>query len=241
MKISPLLALLAPAMATPLLETRQAPPPDKITIVNAQTSGNGCPQGTVSTSFSPDKTLVTFGFDAFQTYIGPGTKPQDKSKNCQIHLTLKCTYKPPFLLPDYHSAIPSTKLDKDTKPTPTDPGGFQYSLMQATYHGYARLDAGVTGNFYSTYFFSQDASNSASSRTTITGSQYLAGQVYQKTDIVENASTVWSPCGDTGILNVNNRIALTATSSSLSGELSDDDATIAFYQKVLVQWRTCTR
>jgi len=210
MKITPLFNFLAPALAA-TLETRQTPPPNEITIVDAQTSGNGCPQGTVSTNFSPDQTVVTFGFDSFQTYIGPDTKPADHSKNCQIHLTLKY------------------------------PGGFQYSLMSATYHGYARLDAGVTGNFYSTYFFSQDASNTASSKTTISGADYLNGQIYQKTDVVENASTVWSPCGATGILNINNRIALTSTGSSLAGELSDDDATVQFTQKVLVQWRTCTK
>lgn len=93
MKIFVLLPLAASALATPIIEldSRQAaPPPDQITIISAMTSGNGCPSGTVSTTFSPDKTLVTFGFDAFQTYIGPETKPQDHSKNCQIHLSLKC-------------------------------------------------------------------------------------------------------------------------------------------------------
>jgi len=113
--------------------------------------------------------------------------------------------------------------------------------MQATYHGYARLDAAVTGNFYSTYFFSQDASHTASTKTSISGSAYVGGQVYQKSDTVENASTVWSPCGATGILNVNNRIALTSSNNNAAGELSDDDATVQFTQKVLVQWRTCTK
>jgi hypothetical protein len=122
-----------------------------------------------------------------------------------------------------------------------DPGGFQYSLMQATYHGYARMDDTVNGNFLSTYYFSQNASNTASSKATISGSDYVNGQVYTKVDIVENASIVWSPCGATGILNINNRIALTAPSgSTAAGEMSDDDATVAFTQKVLVQWRQCT-
>jgi hypothetical protein len=96
MKISAFLPLFAMALATPIaeLDFRQAtaPPPDQITIISAMTSGNGCPSGTVTTTFSPDKTLVTFGFDSFQTYIGPGTKPQDHSKNCQIHLSLQCEY-----------------------------------------------------------------------------------------------------------------------------------------------------
>jgi hypothetical protein len=32
------------------------------------------------------------------------------------------------------------------------------SVMDATYHGYARLDSGVRANFISSYYFSQDAS-----------------------------------------------------------------------------------
>jgi hypothetical protein len=76
---------------------------------------------------SNTKQIVTFGFDGFQTYIGPGTKPADKTKNCQLHLNLKY------------------------------PGGFQFAVVDSTYHGYAQLDKGVTGAFFSTYFFSQDA------------------------------------------------------------------------------------
>jgi hypothetical protein len=73
--------------------------------------------------------VITYGFDQFQTYIGPGTKAADHSKNCQLHLNLKY------------------------------PGGFQYSVVDATYHGFARLDAGVTGSFITTYYFSQDAAH----------------------------------------------------------------------------------
>ena len=71
--------------------------------------------------------VVTYGFDKFQTYIGPGTVQADRSKACQLHLNLKY------------------------------PGGFQYSVVDATYHGWARLDKGVTGQFITSYYFSQDA------------------------------------------------------------------------------------
>jgi hypothetical protein len=98
MKTTPLFLLLVPTLAA-RLKARQAPPPNQTIIVNAQTSGNGCPQGTVSTNFSPDRTIVTFGFDSFQTYIGPGTAPADHSKNCQIHLTLDCMRQPQLFIP----------------------------------------------------------------------------------------------------------------------------------------------
>jgi hypothetical protein len=76
--------------------------------------------------------VITYGFDQFQTYIGPGTTPADRSKNCQLHLNLKY------------------------------PGGFQYAVVDATYHGWARLDDGVTGSFITTYYFSQDAGTTVS-------------------------------------------------------------------------------
>lgn len=124
------------------------PDPSQITIAAASFSGNGCPQGTVSTSFSSDKTVVTFGFDAFQTYIGPGTVVADRTKNCQLHLTLNY------------------------------PGGFQFAVLDSTYHGYAQLDTGVTGTFLSTYYFSQDATATTTTRTSITGGGlWAAGQV----------------------------------------------------------------
>lgn len=77
--------------------------------------------------------VVTFGFDSFQTYIGPAAAQADKTKQCQLHLSLQY------------------------------PGGFQYSVVDATYHGWARLDAGVTGTFVSSYFFSQAASQTVRS------------------------------------------------------------------------------
>lgn len=55
-------AFLLPALtaASPLIPTQElkdGPDPKEIQIVNASFSGNGCPQGTVVTSISPDKTV----------------------------------------------------------------------------------------------------------------------------------------------------------------------------------------
>ncbi|KAJ4374930.1 hypothetical protein N0V83_002008 [Neocucurbitaria cava] len=199
------------AAATPVPQSGDAPDPNQITIVDTSYSGNGCPQGTVSTSTSPDHTVITYGFDAFQTYIGPGTVPADRSKNCQLHLNLKY------------------------------PGGFQYAVVDATYHGWARMDDGVTGSFITTYYFSQDAGKTSTTRMTANGGgSLLTGQVYTKQDSVETTATIWSPCGTTGILNINNRISLTSKNTAAAGELSNDDATVAFTQQLHVAWRKCT-
>ncbi|KNG46325.1 secreted protein [Stemphylium lycopersici] len=206
-----LLPVLAAANPVPQATSGNAPSPDQITIVDTTYSGNGCPQGSVSTSTSTDKTVVTYGFDAFQTYIGPGTTPADRSKNCQLHLNLKY------------------------------PGGFQYAVVDATYHGWARLDQGVTGSFITTYYFSQDAGKTQTTRMSAVGGGALAaGQVYTKQDSVETTATIWSPCGQNGILNVNNRIALSNNKAEQAGEMSNDDATVAFTQQLHVAWRACT-
>ncbi|KAF1973882.1 hypothetical protein BU23DRAFT_506113 [Bimuria novae-zelandiae CBS 107.79] len=211
---SKIAAFLLPlfAVANPVPAGNGAvPEPGQITIVDSAYSGNGCPQGSVSTSTSPDKTVITYGFDQFQTYIGPGISPKDNSRACQLHLNLKY------------------------------PGGFQYAVVAATYHGWARLDKGVTGDFLTTYFFSQDAGKTSTTRMNATGgADLLNGQVYTKQDTVETTAVVWSPCGTTGILNVNNRISLRSTIPSAYGELSNDDATVAFTQQVHVAWQACT-
>jgi len=209
------LAFLAPAlaMATPILNpqaTSDNPDPKDIQIVSATWSGNGCPSNSVSTSISPDRTVITFGFDSFQTYIGPGIAPQENNKNCALHLNLKY------------------------------PGGFQFAVVDSTYHGFALLEEGVTGSFFSTYFFSQDAAATTSTRTTITGGGVWAdGQVYTKADSVPTASLIFSPCGASGILNINNRISLRSTNTDAFGSITDDDATIAFTQQLNLNWRNC--
>ncbi|KAF9736817.1 secreted protein [Paraphaeosphaeria minitans] len=205
------LPLLAVANPVPAQGSAPAPDPSQIVIVDSSYSGNGCPQGSVSTSTSTDKTVITYGFDQFQTYIGPGIATKDNSRACQLHLNLKY------------------------------PGGFQYAVVSATYHGWARMDKGITGDFITSYYFSQDAGKTSTTRMTATGGGALAnGQVYTKQDNIETTAVVWSPCGTNGILNVNNRISLRSSNSSAYGELSNDDATIAFTQQVHVSWQPCT-
>ncbi|KAI9163996.1 hypothetical protein HJFPF1_05631 [Paramyrothecium foliicola] len=213
MRFSPLALVPALAAASPVLNPvfgGAGPDPKLITIQGVSWSGNGCPQGTVSTSISTDRTVVTFGFDQFQTYIGPGIPFAERSKNCQLHLNLKY------------------------------PGGFQFAIVESTYHGYAILEKGVKGDFFSTYYFSQDAAATTTTRVSIQGGGvWEAGQVYTKQDQIPTASVIWSPCGANGNLNINNRIGLTTTNTTAYGSITDDDATVAFTQQLNMQWRPC--
>lgn len=210
MKFSSFVLLPAAVLASPLDQSTQQAP-QQVTISSSTYSGSGCPQGSVSSIISPDKTTITFGFDSFQALIGPSAPQGGQNKNCQLHLDLRY------------------------------PSGFQMSLMTATYHGFVRLDAGVQANFISQYYFSQAAAKTANSRITLSGPDYLNGRMYTKEDKIENASVVWSPCGANGILNINNRIALSNSGNrNGQGEISSDDATVRFEQKIRVQWRRCT-
>lgn len=204
-----LLPVLAAAVPLELMDEAVAPSAD-ITIVSASTSGSGCPSGTVSTDLSPDKTVITFGFDAFQTFIGPEFSIRDRSKNCQLHLNLQY------------------------------PGGFTFSVVESTYHGFAYLEEGVTGSFYSTYYFSQDAGKTTTTKTSIEGGgEWALGQVYTKSDKVPTTGLIWAPCGASGILNINNRIGLSSTNKTSEGMLTDDDATVAFTQQLHLTWAEC--
>ncbi|CAK7204817.1 hypothetical protein SEUCBS139899_007579 [Sporothrix eucalyptigena] len=202
----------SPGLLTPVSSSAadDAPNPNDITVFSVAFSGSGCPQGSVSTTISPDGTVVTFGFDKFQTFIGPTYDLGDKTKNCQLHLNLKY------------------------------PGGFQFAVLDSTYHGFAQLDPGVTGTFYSTYYFSQDASATATTQTSITGGgAWAAGQVYTKNDQIPTASVIYAPCGASGILNVNNRIVLASSNKTATGQVTDDDATVAFTHQLHLSWRSC--
>ena len=55
----PLLAVANP-VPSPAGGNAAAPDPSQITIIDSSYSGNGCPQGSVSTSTSPDKTVSYF-------------------------------------------------------------------------------------------------------------------------------------------------------------------------------------
>lgn len=155
--------------------------------------------------------VITFGFDQFQTYIGPGTSYTERSKNCQLHLNLQY------------------------------PAGFSFAVVDSVYHGFALLDPGVTGNFFSTYYFSADAAKTSTTQTSIRGGgPWAAGQVYTKQDIVPAGDVVRSPCGGSqATLNVNNRIALNSEKPEAFGMITNDDATVSLQQQVHIEWYKC--
>jgi hypothetical protein len=204
---SALLALLPLVAASPVVVPTQAdgPDPGTVRIRGVTYGGSGCPQGSVSVQLSSDQTLVTLIFDEYIASIGPDVSVGDQRKNCQLNFAL------------------------------TYPGGFQYSVFQADYRGYADLDAGVTGTMKSTYYFSGQ-SQQTSTEAVFQGP--LNGD-YLKSDEADQVSLVWSPCGAEGMLNVNSQVRLTSNNRNAKGLLTTDSIDAKFVQKLAVRWRTC--
>jgi hypothetical protein len=77
------------------------------------------------------------------------------------------------------------------------PQGWQFSVFKADYRGYAYLQDGDKGVIKATYYFSGD-STQVSSELDLKGAY---DDNYLKTDEFGIESTVWSPCGEEGLLS----------------------------------------
>ena len=100
------------------------PDPGQVTITGVTYGGTGCKAGTAEVSLSPDWAAITIIFDDFKATVGgPGTKPSDHIKNC--NLNFKVNYPP----------------------------GYQYTLYKNDYTGNIRLEKGDTAKQTSSYWF----------------------------------------------------------------------------------------
>jgi len=164
-------------------------------IINSLSfSGNGCPQGTVKFSevkYNGSTTWIYFDVQNFTTAIGSGSSVYDHTKNCQLHASFDL--------------------------------GDDWSVAAVGYQaaGKAYLESGVTATWFATYYDSEDASNTVTTQSSMTGGGSYAsdsGQTFVKEDDVPNP--VWSGCGGSSVVNANLRIALTSTDASADGTVA---------------------
>jgi hypothetical protein len=126
------LGFVATAVGTPVVADRAAaavatssgPNPSSVSINSIVYGGTGCPQGSLGSYISSDRSTFTLIFDDYVASIGPGVAITESRKNCQLNVDLQY------------------------------PSGFQYSVFSTVYRGYVGLDAGVQGYQGSTYYFS---------------------------------------------------------------------------------------
>ncbi|KAF3021613.1 hypothetical protein E8E14_013898 [Neopestalotiopsis sp. 37M] len=115
------------------------------------------------------------------------------------------------------------------------PQGWQFSVFKADYRGYAFLQDGDKGVIKATYYFSGDS-------TQISSELDLAGAYddnYLKTDEFGIESTVWSPCGEEGLLNVNSEVRVTPLTTTNTALLTVDSTDLSFETVHYLQWQTC--
>ncbi|KAK4228707.1 hypothetical protein QBC38DRAFT_361277 [Podospora fimiseda] len=117
------------------------------------------------------------------------------------------------------------------------PQGYQFSIFKADYRGYAQIPKGDTGTCKATYYFSGDTKQISS--TTLIKGPY--DDNYIKTDEFGVESTVWSPCGLEGLLNINSEVRLSPADAVKPALLTVDSTDLRFKQVHYLQWQKCTK
>ncbi|KAK3291514.1 uncharacterized protein B0H64DRAFT_469271 [Chaetomium fimeti] len=115
------------------------------------------------------------------------------------------------------------------------PSGWQFSVFKADYRGYAQIPEGDTGTCKATYYFSGDT-RQISSTMTIRGPY---DDNYIKTDQFGVESTVWSPCGLEGLLNINSEVRLSPMDGTKPALMTVDSTDLRFQQVHHLQWQVC--
>ncbi|MBC7692350.1 MAG: DUF4360 domain-containing protein [Methylotenera sp.] len=117
--------------------------------------GNGCPQGTVSATLSPDNKQLSVLFDAYQAEAGGNTGRRLDRKSCQV-------------------AIPVHV-----------PQGLSVSILQVDYRGFNSVPYGARSTFNVEYFFAgQRGPSYQKSFNGPINDQYLINNMLQASAII---------------------------------------------------------
>ncbi|RPA89572.1 hypothetical protein L873DRAFT_1754876 [Choiromyces venosus 120613-1] len=179
--------------------------PAQVYLEGITYAGSGCKAGSVAISKAQDSKALTLAFDSYVPSIGPGVPFIDRRKNCNLNVKLHY------------------------------PGGHQYTLYQIDYTGYTNLEAGVTANLQSIYWFAGFLNQRATLQTTWEGP---FADNYDFRNIIGHDAWVWSPCGASTALNIDTQFTLANNPSSASSSdgLTIDHTIWAIYG---VRWRRC--
>jgi hypothetical protein len=107
----------------------------KITVEVVTVNGSGCPAGTASVAPSTDGRSFRVSFSDFLAQSGPGAKPTDFRKNCQLSLRV------------------------------SNADGLSYGISRITYRGFASLSPGAQGVQRASYYFAGQSQTTRRSHT----------------------------------------------------------------------------
>lgn len=193
------------------------PNPKDVAIGPFASDGPGCPNKSVSVSFSPNRTDLTFIMSQYQLAIGPATPSTQRTKGCAMQLSI--SYPP----------------------------GFTFSFVNTTYRGTATLPRGVTASFTSQFRFLtngvefDDDFRYSAALAQVVGGDDSSPTVYTTTAIAEEtrAGGYRAPCRGKATLNIMTRAALTASVVGVEASLGYQDDSPGLLQQVRLGWETC--
>ncbi|KAI6354345.1 hypothetical protein MCOR25_008668 [Pyricularia grisea] len=213
----------SPSEPPPASDTPYSPGSNS-SIASISFSGNGCPQngGGVGRFANYTGNLVDGQEIVYHNYTavqqGAEFPPAGRTLNCQMHLSI-------------------TGGDM----------GWQVSPDLVSYGGFAVLDPESAVSFFVTTFWSQDASYTFTSQTTLSNPGDTRASRFVGTSV---RSEVWSPCvtsegGAVGIFNMNFRVSTVGgggTGLAYFGPLELMGREVALVkEQITYKWRRCQR
>jgi hypothetical protein len=176
-----------------------------VKIISISATGTGCPSGSAQVTVDATGSIFDVAFDRYIVNTGPGQSASDSRKNCRVSINLQF------------------------------PSGYQFSIIESRFQGYASLPSDQTGTCRAAYTFSGDSSQEVVFQKDIRGTyednfELIAGVGVQS----------WSKCGgSTAILNVNSEIRITPVNSPKKGTMTVDSFDGSLHVKFQANWRRC--
>lgn len=183
------------------------PASGQVKIKDVAYIGNGCPEGSVASDIATDFTALTLIFSKFVAEVGPTVSPVEKAKQCRINFNLEI------------------------------PSGWQFTIFQVDYRGFADLDAGTAGLHSASYFFA----DTASIRRVKAVQKFTApfeGD-FESHHKIGFTSNLWSRCSVNQTLVLDTSLALEALSGKQAVLSLDSIDAEAHKQKFHLAWRRC--
>jgi len=182
-----------------------APAPGEIKIINVTAIGSGCPVGHAYVNVDATGTIFDVAFDEYIVSAGPGTSVSDSRKNCRISINLQF------------------------------PSGYQFSVIETRFTGYASLSEGQTGTCRAGYTFSGD-----NTQEVVFQKNILAPYEDNYNMLAGVGIESFSRCGGTtAILNVNSEIRITPISTPNRGTMTVDAFDGSIHVIFRTNWRVC--
>jgi hypothetical protein len=179
--------------------------PEYVKVRSISYAGSGCPAGSVAQNIAPDAKAFTLLFDQYVAEVGPGVPLTASRKNCAVAVDL-----------DF-------------------PNGWSYSILDVDYRGFYELEAGVTAEQKSSYYFQGDAKTAALT-TTVRGP---ITKDYHIRDSLGLEALVWSPCHLSRALNINTQVRAAAASRFARGLITLDSIDGTLTHVYGLRWRRC--